>query len=429
MKFFVRACKQEKMKYVCLRDKNCSITKESRVQCQFCRYQKCLQLKMFCPASGSMKKEDKNVSDIPCRVCGAPSSGFHFGALTCEGCKGFFRRMAKERESNKYHCSKGGFCEINSLTRNICKACRYKKCLEANMSIEASRIGRQPNAIKHAISLELQNRSDPGERQGYDIMNTSDQDTDILMEIKQEPFSNENSVDCTEYEDNIMKDDNTSDKSTEENLNDKEKLISENFGNIQSMDMFFEGKSLTDDTKDGTESSSGIDDSWMEIISKMEKASKELIPICKQEQKSYDEKNFQNVEICWNLMMKEFDHNALCIIRFAKKVLGFKTLTMDDQVKLIQSSIYPIVVLNFSKYFDHTTKNFKYFNFGMQEMEAIFQLFPMLKILASHFRHAGEMAHNLELDELEYCFLSTLLLYNGEKSLDLFGLTLCFLCI
>ena len=37
-----------------------------------------------------VKKE--TVGDIPCRVCGAPSSGFHFGALTCEGCKVKFTR-------------------------------------------------------------------------------------------------------------------------------------------------------------------------------------------------------------------------------------------------------------------------------------------------------------------------------------------------
>lgn len=28
-----------------------------------------------------------DISKIPCRVCGGSSSGFHFGALTCEGCK------------------------------------------------------------------------------------------------------------------------------------------------------------------------------------------------------------------------------------------------------------------------------------------------------------------------------------------------------
>lgn len=41
---------------------------------------------VFCFFTGSDVKKE-NVGDIPCRVCGAPSSGFHFGALTCEGCK------------------------------------------------------------------------------------------------------------------------------------------------------------------------------------------------------------------------------------------------------------------------------------------------------------------------------------------------------
>ena len=27
------------------------------------------------------------ICHIPCKVCCAPSSGFHFGAITCEGCK------------------------------------------------------------------------------------------------------------------------------------------------------------------------------------------------------------------------------------------------------------------------------------------------------------------------------------------------------
>jgi len=48
----MRAYKQDKLKYVCLRDKKCVITKESRVQCQYCRFQKCVSLQMYCPKQG-----------------------------------------------------------------------------------------------------------------------------------------------------------------------------------------------------------------------------------------------------------------------------------------------------------------------------------------------------------------------------------------
>ncbi|CAL1529401.1 unnamed protein product [Lymnaea stagnalis] len=158
-KFFIRASKLERPRYVCLRQKDCVITKESRVHCQYCRYQKCLQLNMYYPKDGQKNSNKVGVQEIPCRVCSAPSSGFHFGALTCEGCKGFFRRMVKEREAYTYKCSKHGTCEVNAMTRNMCKACRYNKCLQIGMSVEGSRIGRQPNAVKHAISLEAKKQA------------------------------------------------------------------------------------------------------------------------------------------------------------------------------------------------------------------------------------------------------------------------------
>ncbi|CAG5135731.1 unnamed protein product, partial [Candidula unifasciata] len=86
-KFFIRASKLERPRYVCLRQKQCAITKESRVHCQYCRYQKCLQLNMHYSKDGQKNASKVGVQEIPCRVCSAPSSGFHFGALTCEGCK------------------------------------------------------------------------------------------------------------------------------------------------------------------------------------------------------------------------------------------------------------------------------------------------------------------------------------------------------
>lgn len=113
---------------------------------------------------------------IPCAVCQNPSSGIHFGATTCEvikiyiffllilkvkyshqGCKGFFRRTIKERTPQRYKCPEKNNCEVNNSTRNACRACRFQKCLEAGMSIEGSRIGRQSNLFKHKM-VEMQRR-------------------------------------------------------------------------------------------------------------------------------------------------------------------------------------------------------------------------------------------------------------------------------
>ena len=47
--------------------------------------------------------------------------------------QGFFRRTVKERDMQKYECSRNGDCEITTATRNICKFCRYQKCLDVGM--------------------------------------------------------------------------------------------------------------------------------------------------------------------------------------------------------------------------------------------------------------------------------------------------------
>ena len=49
-KFFVRCLKQDVgEKFVCSRGKGCIINKETRTQCQYCRYHKCLSLGMYKP--------------------------------------------------------------------------------------------------------------------------------------------------------------------------------------------------------------------------------------------------------------------------------------------------------------------------------------------------------------------------------------------
>ncbi|XP_075537089.1 ecdysone receptor-like isoform X1 [Dermacentor variabilis] len=69
-----------------------------------------------------------------CLVCGDRASGYHYNALTCEGCKGFFRRSITKNAV--YQCKYGNNCDIDMYMRRKCQECRLKKCLSVGMRPE-----------------------------------------------------------------------------------------------------------------------------------------------------------------------------------------------------------------------------------------------------------------------------------------------------
>nr|ASL70614.1 nuclear receptor [Brachionus koreanus] len=81
-----------------------------------------------------------------CKVCNDKATGVHYGISTCEGCKGFFKRSILRNEY--YKCFFGNNCVLNPKNRNRCKACRFKKCIQAGMSFSGIKMGRIPKAEK-----------------------------------------------------------------------------------------------------------------------------------------------------------------------------------------------------------------------------------------------------------------------------------------
>ncbi|MBN3302060.1 NR2C2 protein, partial [Amia calva] len=75
-----------------------------------------------------------------CVVCGDKASGRHYGAVSCEGCKGFFKRSV--RKNLTYSCRSNQDCIVNKHHRNRCQFCRLKKCLEMGMKMECDPLGR-----------------------------------------------------------------------------------------------------------------------------------------------------------------------------------------------------------------------------------------------------------------------------------------------
>ena len=93
-----------------------------------------------------------------CPVCGDKVSGFHYGLLTCESCKGmkekeneekdqfeslpsgFFKRTVQNKKN--YQCIDKQQCQIDKTQRKRCAFCRFKKCLQVGMKLEAVRENR-----------------------------------------------------------------------------------------------------------------------------------------------------------------------------------------------------------------------------------------------------------------------------------------------
>ena len=87
---------------------------------------------------GDDRKSKKGPTPRPteelCLVCGDRASGYHYNALACEGCKGFFRRSITK--VSKYECKYGQGCEIDMYMRRKCQDCRLKKCYAVGMRPE-----------------------------------------------------------------------------------------------------------------------------------------------------------------------------------------------------------------------------------------------------------------------------------------------------
>lgn len=84
-----------------------------------------------------------NLSSVPsptqgmsqfCAICGDRATGKHYGASSCDGCKGFFRRSV--RKNHVYTCRFSRNCVVDKDKRNQCRYCRLRKCFRAGMKKE-----------------------------------------------------------------------------------------------------------------------------------------------------------------------------------------------------------------------------------------------------------------------------------------------------
>ncbi|CAH0699231.1 unnamed protein product [Spodoptera exigua] len=96
------------------------------------------ELRAYAPEA----ERDEDEQPMICMICEDKATGLHYGIITCEGCKGFFKRTVQNRRV--YTCVADGGCEITKAQRNRCQYCRFKKCIEQGMVLQAVREDRMP---------------------------------------------------------------------------------------------------------------------------------------------------------------------------------------------------------------------------------------------------------------------------------------------
>ncbi|CAG2164741.1 unnamed protein product [Oppiella nova] len=130
----------------------------------------------------------QNVNKI-CEICSDKGIGRHFGAITCESCKIFFKRNANKDQV--VNCISDGKCQINPFTRKLCTKCRLHKCFNMGMRKELIQNDREKEEMRQLVEENRRKRK---------LLNKS-QNTSSEANESSKPASIESTIssDCIDF--------------------------------------------------------------------------------------------------------------------------------------------------------------------------------------------------------------------------------------
>ncbi|XP_032456311.1 probable nuclear hormone receptor HR3 isoform X11 [Nasonia vitripennis] len=370
---------------------------------------------------------------IPCKVCGDKSSGVHYGVITCEGCKGFFRRS--QSSVVNYQCPRNKNCVVDRVNRNRCQYCRLQKCLRLGMSRDAVKFGRMSKKQREKVEDEVRFHR-------AQMRAASETAPDSSVFEHQTPSSSDQhhsynggytysgseyaspgpgtessgyySAAMTNYNDLST---NYVDSTTAYDPRPTQSQVDAVAPDTPSVNAagVLPGVVNNDSAEVSEMLSRAISDAYTRTC---------LMPI-EQIQESFRKAPTQDLakilfykdmpqEQLWLDCAKNLTAVIQVIIEFAKMVPGFMKLTQDDQIVLLKASSFELAVLRMSRYYDLQTGCVLYGE-SMLPQDAFFtQDTAELKLVTCLFELAKSIAE-LKLTETELALYSAAVLLNPDR--------------
>ncbi|KAF6017378.1 Hr46 [Bugula neritina] len=311
------------------------------------------------PGSSHSKGIKAEIEVIPCKVCSDKSSGVHYGVITCEGCKGFFRRS--QSNASNYLCQKDGKCQIDRLNRNRCQYCRLQKCLALGMSKEAVKFGRMSKRQREMVQDEVKYHKKVRS-------NSSDSGSDSDMSINE--MTEPNSLVGAEqlFADQLL--DITVQVLREDNCDTLANLM------LQAQRKAF------------------YSDDLLNMLTSTE------------ELHGLTHTNF------WEKFAAKMTGTIQQIIEFAKLTPGFNSLDQDDQIMVLKGAGYEMVVMHLL--WTSSVLGYRFPNTEDLNLDSFTNIDQEVRVLIAATLDVLKMFSNLKLTEREIALLNTVVLFQPD---------------
>ncbi|XP_051505432.1 nuclear receptor ROR-alpha B-like isoform X2 [Myxocyprinus asiaticus] len=372
------------------------------------------------------------IESIPCKICGDKSSGIHYGVITCEGCKGFFRRSQQGTVS--YSCPRQKSCLIDRTSRNRCQHCRLQKCLAVGMSRDAVKFGRMSKKQRDSLFAEVQKHR---QQQQEKVGEETEEGQDPQPPGEAEPLTPSNALSTNGV--TVLPDDLSgyvNGQSPEEGKADS--AIGGFYLDIQpspdqsGLDM--DGIKL--ESVCDLSSDSGLDqyccysngdtsspDSDLEHLS--ENICKSHLETCQYLREELQPSNWQTVlqtdldtyqkksqEDMWQLCAVKVTEAVQYVVEFAKHIDGFMELCQNDQIVLLKAGSLEVVFVRMCRAYN-SQNNTVYFDSRYAGPE-VFKALGCDDLISSVFEFAKSL-NSLQLSEDEIGLFSAYVLMSADR--------------